>query len=444
MVCVHPQTVPGQPAEPVPAGFFPARCAVGPCIPEKLLKRTPLLPVIDQAVVTKWSIWVLMLTTASLASAAPRMALAVLFPEIAQDLQLNLVQIGLVWGIETLTGIVASVLGGSLSDRYGARASLVAGCVLAGLFGVARGFAPNFAVLVATSFLVGPFAAVIPINLHKAGAQVFPRHQLGIANGGVSVGMAFGFMAGALAAATYLSPALGGWQNVLRLTGGTSILMGLIWALLPRRTGIAYVRAHAIPASVRESILQVWRIRDVRLICLAVLGYGACVEGTLGYLPLYLRDVGWIESRADLALSTFHISSMVATIPLTLLSDKRQNRQGFLVLAASLLAVAAASIPLLPGTSLFAAMLVGGLMRDAFMSIFITRLMESEGVGPQYAGGALGLAMTGLRLGGALSPPTGNALAAYGAGLPFLYWTLFCLVPILVFVRLRDPQPRRD
>ncbi len=412
-----------------------------PCpIPEEIpIHDSPRFE-ISQSEAAKWAIWLLMLTTASLASAAPRMALAVLFPEIAQELQLSLVQIGLIWGMETLTGIVASVLGGGLSDRYGARASLVVGCVMAGIFGLARGFAPNFGFLLATSFMVGPFAAVIPINLHKAGAQVFPRHQLAIANGGVSVGMAFGFMAGAFAAATYLSPALGGWGNVLALTGGTSILMGLIWALLPRRTGVAHVNPRTIHAGLRQSILHVWQIRDVRLICLAVLGYGACVEGVLGYLPLYLRDIGWLESRADLALTTFHIASLVATIPLTLLSDHRNNRQWFLVLAAILLASATASVPLLAGAPVFVAMLAGGLMRDAFMSIFITRLMESEGVGPQYAGGALGLAMTGLRLGGALSPPAGNALAALGPGTPFLFWTLFCVIPILVFIRLPDPS----
>ena len=299
-----------------------------------------------------------MLISAALASAAPRMALAVLLPEIVRDMNLSLVQVGLIWGTETFTGIVASVLGGSLSDRYGARASLVAGCVMAGFFGLARGFAPNYGYLLAASFLVGPFAALIPINLHKAGAQVFPLRQLAISNGGVSVGMALGFVTGAFTAAAYLSPALGGWSNVMRLTGVASMMIGLVWALLPRWTGVASTDPQAGIASLRESIVYVWGIRDVRIICLAVLGYGACVEGMLGYLPLYLREIGWMVNRADLALTTFHIASMAATIPLTLFSDHLRNRQGFLVLGSSLLACATLLVPILPGNSLFAAMLV--------------------------------------------------------------------------------------
>ncbi len=405
------------------------------------MRRVSVLATIDRAEVTKWAIWLLMLISAALASAAPRMALAVLLPEIVRDMNLSLVQVGLIWGTETFTGIVASVLGGSLSDRYGARASLVAGCVMAGFFGLARGFAPNYGYLLAASFLVGPFAALIPINLHKAGAQVFPLRQLAISNGGVSVGMALGFVTGAFTAAAYLSPALGGWSNVMRLTGVASMMIGLVWALLPRWTGVASTDPQAGIASLRESIVYVWGIRDVRIICLAVLGYGACVEGMLGYLPLYLREIGWMVNRADLALTTFHIASMAATIPLTLFSDHLRNRQGFLVLGSSLLACATLLVPILPGNSLFAAMLLGGLMRDAFMSVFITRLMESKGVGPQYAGGALGLAMTGLRLGGALSPPAGNSLAILGAGAPFLLWALFCSLPIFLFLGLKDPQP---
>ncbi len=424
------------------SGLDPVQPDFGPQpVWEESLNRTVVSDLFEHTQITKWLIWLLMLLSAALASAAPRMALGVLLPEIVHDLHLNLVQVGLIWGTETLTGIVASVLGGSLSDRYGARASLVTGCVLAGFFGLVRSFAPNFGFLLASSFLVGPFAALIPINLHKAGAQVFPLRQLAIANGGVSVGMALGFVTGAFTAATYLSPALGGWHNVMRLTGAVSILLGLIWAWLPRGTGVANTDPQATQTSMTASILHVWGIRDVRIICLAVLGYGACVEGMLGFLPLYLRNMGWVESRADLALTTFHIASMGATIPLTLLSDRWQNRQWFLVLGSFLLASAAGLVPFLPDGALFAAMLAGGVMRDAFMSIFITRLMESPGVGPKYAGGALGLAMTGLRLGGALSPPVGNALAGVWTGTPFLFWALWGVVPILVFARLRDVRP---
>ena len=387
---------------------------------------------------TKRSIWGLMFVSAALAGAAPRMALAVLFAEISRDLGLSLVQVGIIWGAESLSGILTSVLGGSFSDRFGARASLVAACVIAGVLNAARGFAPNFGALLLLTLLSGPFAALIPINLHKAGAQVFPRRQLALSNGGVSVGMAFGFVLGTSTAATYLSPALGGWGNVLAMAGAASVLVGLAWLAVPHHTGVADRNPDASGMSLVQIVRHVWAVPDVRRICLAVFGFGACVQGVLGYLPLYLRTLGWTTVGADLATSSFHIASMAATIPIALLSDATGQRRMFLLLGSAMLAVATLALPLLPGGFVYAAAVFGGLARDAFMGIFITRLMESEDVGPAYAGGALGLAMTGLRLGGAVAPPLGNSLAELGAGMPFFVWTLFCALPIIVFLRLRD------
>lgn len=386
----------------------------------------------------KWTVWLLLFLTAALAGAAPRMAMNVLFAEIVRDLNLNLVQVGAVWGAETLTGTLAFALGGTLSDRYGSRTMLVAGCVIAGLLGIVRSLAPNFAALWLLSLCMGPFIALIIINLHRMGAQVFPPRQLAIANGGVSVGMAMGFVLGAFTAARYLSPAWGGWRNVLMATGTVGLLMGLIWAGTPRATGLSRHRGAAARLGMKQSLLHVARLREVRLICYAVFGYGACVEGVLGYLSLYLRNAGWAAGRADLAVTAFHVASMVATLPASLLSDRLGRRRSFLVAAAGLVAGAAVAVPLLPGETAFGAMLIGGLLRDAFMSIFITRLMESEGVGPAHAGSALGLAMMSLRLGGALAPPLGNSLAGWAAAAPFYCWALFCALPIVFFLRLQD------
>ena len=209
--------------------------------------------------------------------------------------------------------------------------------------------------------------------------------------------MAFGFAMGAFTAATYLAPALGGWGNVLKLSGVASILLGLIWSLIPRGTGVSNINRDAVKMGLKDSLLYVLGIRDVRMICLAVFGYGRLCGRFVGlHATVFCGQVGWLENRADLALTTFHIASLVATIPVTLLSDRWGRRQPFLLLGSSLLAISTALVPWMPATGVFVVMLTGGFMRDAFMSVFITRLMESRGIGPEYSGGALGLAMTGM------------------------------------------------
>lgn len=392
----------------------------------------------------KWALWALMIGTAGLATAAPRMALAVMLPEIREQLELSLLQTGLIWGADVLTGVVSSVLGGTLSDRYGARTSLVVACVGTGLFGMARGLVPEFGWLLACSLLTGPFINLIPLNLHKAGAQIFPRRQLSISNAGVSVGMASGFMLGAITAATYLSPWLGSWRMVLALFGGLGVLFGCVWLFIPARTGVDRVAEHVAGHNFTAGLQHVAKLRDIRLMTLANFGYGACVNSMLGYVPLFLRNVGWAGPRADLAVSLFHVASLVATLPFSVWSDQSGHRRHFMLAGSISLSLATLAIPLVPNQSVFAVMVVAGLMRDAFMSIMITRLMESEGVGPAYAGSAMGLSMVGMQLGGAVAPAAGNALAALGPGRPFQFWSLLGLSAAALFWLVGDRRDSRQ
>jgi MFS family permease len=92
----------------------------------------------------RWYILILAALTNTLASAAPGMCLPVLFKEISKDLNLSLVQVGLIWGISALPGIVTSLAGGAVGDRFGPKRILTAGCLLVGLVGGLRGLANNF------------------------------------------------------------------------------------------------------------------------------------------------------------------------------------------------------------------------------------------------------------------------------------------------------------
>jgi len=61
-------------------------------------------------------------------------------------------------------------------------------------------------------------------------------------------------------------------------------------------------------------------------------------------------------------------------------------------------------------------------VRDGFMAIFTTMLIETEGIGPTYTGTAWGFAMAISGIGSVVAPPLGNSLAVYRAGAPFAFW----------------------
>jgi NNP family nitrate/nitrite transporter-like MFS transporter len=387
----------------------------------------------------KWPVLILIGLTATLVIAMPSMAIPVLFSEIAEDLGLSLLQIGAVWGAGSLAGVVTALAVGVIGDRFGARRVLAIGCLGLGLTGSLRGFSNSFAILAATTLLSGFLASVVPMTLHKACGLWFSGKHLGLANGVVSAGMATGFMTGAMISATVLSPWLGGWRLVMFFYGGIAVLMSIPWAFL--RPGPDEDRTSdgaGVTISMRKALSHVVRIRNVWLLGLAFLGVGGCIQSMLGYLPLFLREVEWLPARADAALASFHAISLAAVFPITLLSDRLGSRKIFLVLAALMVAVGVGLLGIVSGGLVWIAVMTAGVVRDGFMAILMTMVIELEGVGPRYAGTAIGLSLTLGRLGELLMPPIGNSLASLDLQLPFLFWAFLAFLGCITFFGIKE------
>ena len=390
--------------------------------------RVTTVPVVEQAAGYRWYMLTLATLTFTFVMGIPTMSLPVLFEEIAQELGLTLVQVGWIWGIGAVLGIVVGLIGGPISDRLGPRRTLTGACLLMGLMGAARGLAWDFTSLAATMFLLGFAQSTIPLNIHKTCGIWFPGPRLGTANGVVSVGMALGFMLGSLLAATVFSPWLGGWRNVFFLYGGVALLFSLLWWFSQEKVTDADTTHSNRPLALQSTLRQVVSLPAVWQLSLATLGVTACIGGFLGYLPLYLRDLGWPEATADSTLASFHAASMIGTIPLALFSDRLGIRKGVLMVAALLVTVGVGLVAVVQGALIWPAVLLAGVVRDGYMAITMTTMMEVKGVGTRYAGTATGVLMAVMGVGAVLAPPVGNSLAAISLSAPFVFWAGLALL----------------
>jgi MFS family permease len=361
--------------------------------------------------------------TNTLAVAMPVMCMPVLFKEISGELGLSLVQIGLIWGVGALPGIFTGLAGGAVGDRFGPKLILSVTCLLVGLTGALRGLAYDFVTLAATIFLFGLLLPLITMNVFKTCGIWFSRKQLGLANGVLSMGMALGFMVGSMISATLLSPWLGGWRNVLFFYGVIAMALSIPWHLTRPAPGVVGLSAGETSSrSLHQTVSHVARIKQVWLLGLVILGIGGCIQGTLGYLPLYLRGLGWPEANADGALATFHMASMIFAIPIALWSDRLGSRKKILMAAALFIITGVGLLSIVDGVMVWMAVSMAGLVRDGFMAVFMTMIIETEGVGAAYAGTAMGLVMVFSGLGNLIAPPLGNSLAEMAPGLPFIFW----------------------
>jgi cyanate permease len=169
-----------------------------------------------------------------------------------------------------------------------------------------------------------------------------------------------------------------------------------------------------------------------------MVGVSGCVQGTLGYLPLYLREIGWPAARADGALASFHAISLVSVFPLTLLSDRLGSRKRFLIAATLMIATGVGMLAVAKGGMIWVAVLMAGAVRDGYMAIFMTLVTELPKVGILFAGTAIGLTSTLSRLGALLAPPLGNSLASYDVRLPFVCWAAMALTGLAAFYWVRE------
>jgi MFS transporter, NNP family, nitrate/nitrite transporter len=381
----------------------------------------------------KWVMLVLLTFTGTFAVAMPFSCMPVLFKEISDDLGLNLVQIGTVWGIASLAGIFVSLGAGVLGDRFGMKPLIGVCCILVGITGALRGISDSFFTLTVLVFINGLVRLIVPVNATKAVGMWFKGKHLGMAMGVTAMGVGLGLMLGPMISASVLSPWLGGWRNVMYLYGAVSALIGIIWLIFGKEApeaDNAGVRAPAV--HFKQAFSRLIRNKGMWLVGLTMMLRVACITGMAGYLPLYLRDNrGWANAAAGSTLAVYFAVSTACVIPLSLLSDRLGSRKAILFPGLLIPAVCVGLIPFVNDSAIWVLMVLAGICMDSFMAVTVTLLMETEGVGAAYAGTALGIVFTINQIAAAITPPIGNSLAGIDPTAAFLFWGTLPIIGIV-------------
>ena len=391
----------------------------------------------------RWYMLALCAATATLVVSIPFSCMPVLFKEISEDLDLSLVQIGAVWGIGSLAGVFVSLISGLIGDRFGMRLMLSVSCILVGITGALRGLSTDFLTLTVTVFINGMARTILPIILTKLIALWFKENKFAMANGIGAMGMGLGLMLGPMISATILSPWLGGWRNVLFLYGVVSVAIGMLWLLFgrePKKVDSTIVYLNAAP--IRRGLSKLIRIKALWLIGLTMMFRSGCITGMIGYLPLYLLDRGLTAASSDNALAIFFAASTIFVIPLSSLSDKLGSRKAILFPALVVTTVCVGVLPLAQGMTVWLLMILAGIFFDGFMAVISAMLLETDGVGLEYSGTALGLAFTISQIASVVTPPLGNSLGSVNPGLPFVFWASICAVSLVTLAFSKETGRR--
>jgi len=240
-------------------------------------------------------------------------------------------------------------------------------------------------------------------------------------------------MLGAMFSDTVMSPLLGGWENVLFFYGGLATLMGFLWVFTRPEPVQSKATYAADVASFQENLFRVLRINSMWLLGIAQLCYTGCLLGVMGYLPMYLRGIGWTSASADGTLAACNAAGMIGAIPLSLLAGRLGIRKGMLLMTLVTTFVCVSLLSVIDNAWVWLLMILIGLVRDVYFAVVVTMIMEMKGIGSAYAGSATGMVWSFGSMGYFIAPPLGNSLASIAPGMPFIFWAglVFVSIPIM-------------
>jgi nitrate/nitrite transporter NarK len=326
--------------------------------------------------------------------------MAAALPEFRAESGASLVESALVWAAAALGIVAASLVGGVVVERFGARRTGAVGLLVGALACAARGACDSPLALAALMFLFGLQIGFVAPAVSRALASGVAPASLGRANRRVLVVYGVGTMA-----CFALAPSLGlRWQAAMVAIGVAMAVAAGAWFLTVRDD-----RTLAPPAATWDDLRSVARNRGVRRVAsVQFLLFGSYLA-MLVVLPPLLSGRGASPTLPALWLAV----AVVANVVGSRWSDRLGLRRPFIVGGAALAAGSLIGLALGGPVELILLTAVGG---GLVAPIVATLPLELPYAGAPALGAALGVVLVVGQLGGVLLPlVTAAALQHAGA-----------------------------
>ena len=349
----------------------------------------------------------------------------------------SLTEVGFIYGIWAISGILGRTLGGALADRTGRKRMVIIGLVFSALTSLAMALVTDFFWIYITSAIGGLFSTSGGPAQQAMVADVLPKEQYSDGYGILRVVANIAFAIG---------PAIGGLLANISFTllffidAITSILAAIFVARFLKETQSSESASKVSGQSI-GTVLRGYgaALKDLRLIAIIVVGglVGMTYYQWYFALPVFMRDVHGFPPELYGSLMGFAgILVVFFQLPIT----RRGKTYGPLVL------LAAGSLFFAVGFGMFAFIRALGLFVVAFAIItvgemiffptqqsIVARLAPEDMRGRYMAAAGLGFSIPniiGPSLGGLLLDTADPSLLWYLGG-------LLCLVGVAAYLFLR-------
>lgn len=357
-----------------------------------------------------------------------------ILPVVIRDLGISHGQAGLVMSLFALPGILLSLPGGWLVDRYGERLIGSLGLIVMGGGTVLLGLGSSFTLILLARVLSGVGAMVGVVALQRLVIRLFAGRGLGlpvgISGSAVPVGIIIVLnTAGPLAAA-------GGWRLVALRAGGVTVVVGLVFALVTwlitrgRSLGRAAGQDEAPLTQTGASFRPIW-IAGVVWFCA-----NGAMTAFMTFAPDHFQGLGFSISARGLFTSIPMWTSAALGMVTGWLTDRHGGRALFMTLGMALMGAALMVLPL----SVVSPSLIGLLLGLSLAAVVTPTIALPGALLPaSHTGRGYGILATCANLGIFVVPPlAGWSRDVSGYYLwPFLIMGVVALVGAMVAEVLR-------
>ena len=435
-----------------------------------MLTQSPPVDSYEQSrfLLARWSIFAILIFAYMLVF-FHRMAPAVVSADLMRAFGITGAALGSLAAMYFYVYTVMQIPAGILADTLGARATVAAGNLVAGVGSILFGLAGTFWEASVGRGLVGLGVSVVFVGLFKSNSVWFSERNYGLVSG---LTLLFGNV-GAITSAGPLAALLEvySWRNVFVALGvGTIILAALtLLAVRNRPEDLGFPSVRQMEGQPNHRLhqqnwrQQLWGVVATRSVWPAFWVDLGMVGSMLAFVGLwaipYLRDVHGLERSAAAGYTTMALAGFaLGSLGAGWFSDRISRRRPVVVVGTIGYALTCAVFAFLPWTSPLIGMALFASLGFCSGGFIVTFAAAKEVVLPASAGMAVGLVNTGLFLGAAgMQPLFGwamdlfwegkvvNGVRVYAAGdyrLGFLLMLGFALLAVVGAVRVHETHCR--
>jgi len=372
-----------------------------------------------------------------------------------KEFNLSKTEIGIVFSAFAYPYLVFQIIGGWVSDRFGAKRTLVVCGLIWASATVLTGMAGGFVSLLVARVLLGLGEGATFPAATAAMSRWVGKENRGFAQG---ITHAFARLGNALAPAAMVAVmAAYGWRESFYVCAGISFVWVVLWALVfteqpkdhPR---ITQAELAALPPPKPKNTRKLpWRrlFRRMAPVTIVYFCYGWTLWLLLSWVPMYFMNMGLDLKNTAIFASTVFFGGVVGDTLGGIVSDRIYKRTGNLNRARSLMVAICLSLTLV-------ALLPLMFTHDMYVSLAclaIAFFFSEMTIGPMWAipmdiapdhcGTASGMMNTGSAMAAIISPvAAGLLIDKFGNWqLPFMVSIVLLAIGVVLSFRMR-PQNR--